>query len=83
MDFQPLETDAVVSYKGTASLVSSQTFTVEELHKVIRANRGPLYDPWYVEGLPCKVMRPGQGWQKGRLRVTVEFCPDESVTIDE
>ena len=83
MHFYHLERDAVVSYKGNARLTSSQTFTVQELDESIRRNKNSQYDPWFEEGMPCKVMRPGQGWQKGRLRITVEFCPDESVAIDE
>lgn len=83
MNFYHVEPDAVVSYKGNARLAGSQTFTVQELAESIRRNKHESYNPWFDEGMPCKVMRPGTGWQKGRLRISIEFRPDESVTLDE
>ena len=34
---------------------------------------------WFTnEGVPGRVLRFGErGWQEGRVRVTIEFCPDE------
>ncbi len=35
---------------------------------------------WFGEGIDCEILKIGaKGWQKGklRIRVTVEFCPDE------
>ncbi len=42
-----------------------------------------LEDPngeWFNKGKECEILKPGStGWQKGkvRLKVIVEFCPDE------
>lgn len=48
-----------------------------------------FYDPklrrscqkeWFGEGVNCEILKIGaKGWQKGklRIRVTLEFCPDE------
>ena len=30
-----------------------------------------------TEGLACHVLRPGQQWKKGKIRIAVEFIPDE------
>ena len=30
-----------------------------------------------AEGLPCKVLEPGQFWKTGYIQVRVEFVPDE------
>ncbi|BAY71606.1 KGK domain-containing protein [Anabaena sp. FACHB-709] len=38
---------------------------------------------WFDEGVDCEVLKPAtKGWQKGRLRikVTLEFIPDEPPT---
>lgn len=36
------------------------------------------------EGLDCQLLRPnGQGWETGKLRVVIEFCPDVPEMIDE
>jgi len=29
------------------------------------------------EGLECEVLRPGSNWQKGKVRLCLEFCPDQ------
>ena len=29
------------------------------------------------EGLACKVLTPGKIWQTGKLRICIQFCPDE------
>ncbi|MBD1928238.1 hypothetical protein H6F74_18580 [Trichocoleus sp. FACHB-90] len=36
---------------------------------------------WFYEGLDCEILRVnGKSWEKGkvRIKVTLEFCPDES-----
>lgn len=31
------------------------------------------------EGIDCEILRPdARGWQKGKVRFSLEFCPDES-----
>jgi KGK domain len=35
---------------------------------------------WFKNGVDCKILRAGSnGWEKGKLKlkVTLEFCPDE------
>ncbi|MGF1601339.1 MAG: KGK domain-containing protein [Thermosynechococcaceae cyanobacterium] len=37
-------------------------------------------EAWFTKGLYCEVLKPNsQGWQKGkvRIKVTLEFCPEE------
>jgi len=29
------------------------------------------------DGAPCRVLEPGKPWQQGRIRIVVEFQPDE------
>ncbi|MGL5806097.1 MAG: KGK domain-containing protein [Xenococcaceae cyanobacterium] len=41
---------------------------------------GKYPDSWFTNGVCCKILRAGSnGWQEGKLRlkVTLEFCPDE------
>lgn len=38
------------------------------------------YDVWFGKGVACEILSPGNsGWKKGkvRIKVTLEFCPDE------
>ncbi|MFB6276777.1 MAG: KGK domain-containing protein [Halothece sp.] len=30
------------------------------------------------KGIPCHVLQPGQNWKKGKIRIAIEFIPDES-----
>lgn len=32
------------------------------------------------EGLPCEVLRPGSNWRKGKVKLCLEFCPDEPIS---
>lgn len=33
---------------------------------------------WFSEGVECQVLKPdNKGWQKGKVRLSLEFCPDE------
>jgi len=33
---------------------------------------------WFNEGIDCEVLKlDAQGWQKGKVRLAIEFCPDE------
>ena len=47
----------------------------------------PNYDDWFQSGVECKLLRLGESqWKQGkvRIRVEVEFIPDdESTEIDE
>jgi hypothetical protein len=31
-----------------------------------------------TDGIACRLLKPGENWQKGKLRIRVEFCPDDS-----
>ncbi len=34
-------------------------------------------EKWCIKGVPCEVLTPNQGWKKGKVKITLEFCPDE------
>ncbi|MFN6482970.1 MULTISPECIES: KGK domain-containing protein [unclassified Nostoc] len=37
----------------------------------------------FGEGFECCVLIPGQQWQTGKIRVRLEFCPDETEIEDK
>jgi hypothetical protein len=39
----------------------------------------------FTEGKECEVLKPYKGWQKGKIRIklTIEFCPDEPEPVEE
>lgn len=32
------------------------------------------------EGLPCEILKPCSNWQKGKVKLRLEFCPDEPIS---
>jgi hypothetical protein len=86
--FESLESGEVISVQhDTLVLSGHRTFRVGELNEAIEshlkqaiANWSEENNGWFTpEGLECEALRFGsQGWQKGRIRLCLEFCPDES-----
>ncbi|MGL4881719.1 MAG: KGK domain-containing protein [Waterburya sp.] len=63
-------------------LISHHTYTSEEflhiLGKHIDRNKK---DKWIVEGVPCKLLSPNQSWQKGKVKICLQFIPDQPESI--
>jgi hypothetical protein len=55
------------------------TFTVEDFVKSLKkyCNLQKQYDGLFAKGIDCKILKPGKQWQKGKIRITLEFCPEE------
>ncbi|GAB4290747.1 MAG: hypothetical protein Fur0025_25720 [Oscillatoriaceae cyanobacterium] len=72
-------------------LISNQTFLASEFMKATRkqllANVSQTYvhykEGWFDDGVECKVLKPGAKWQKGKIRITLEFTPDEDEEVLE
>ena len=87
--FEVLNNDDVVSVsEDTQMLVSHTTFVVEELARKLRASLG-IYHPdheryhWLGEGVECRLLQAGSnraGWHTGKVRIHLEFCPDDEPT---
>jgi KGK domain len=85
--FESLESGEVVSVQNDAQVLSGhRTFRVGELSESLEshlksaiANWNEAHNSWFQpEGVECEALRFGsQGWQKGRIRLCLEFCPDE------
>jgi hypothetical protein len=30
----------------------------------------------FIDGFECQVLQPGKKWQTGKIRINIEFCPD-------
>jgi KGK domain len=85
--FESLESGEVISVQNDAQVLSGhRTFRVGELNESLEshlksaiANWNEAHNGWFQpEGVECEALRFGsQGWQKGRIRLCLEFCPDE------
>jgi 2-iminoacetate synthase ThiH len=91
--FEPLDPDEVVvlNEQYCKILIGQPTFRSRELSQqaiqILRVH-DPLANncwsrhqqPWVTEGVKAKVLKYGaRDWQEGkvRMRIVVEFCPDE------
>jgi hypothetical protein len=36
----------------------------------------------FIDGFECQVLQPGKKWQTGKIRINVEFCPDDPTEPD-
>ncbi len=85
--FESLESGEVVSIQHEAQVLSGhRTFRSGELNDAIKsyveqaiASWSDEKNDWFSDrGIDCEALRFGsKGWQKGRIRLSLEFCPDE------
>lgn len=84
--FEPLDDDEVLFVSVGRVLMSNPTFKVGEfidaLAQAINEQEATWSDDnegWFGDGLNCEALRFGtKGWQKGRVRIRLEFCPGDT-----
>ncbi|MEQ9480750.1 KGK domain-containing protein [Coleofasciculus sp. F4-SAH-05] len=85
--FKPLDNEEVVSVDNNDKIISDSMFTSGQMVSAIEmisrnlpnANKDKI-EKWFNEGIKGKTLKLGaKGWQQGkfRIKVTLEFCPDE------
>jgi KGK domain len=85
--FESLESGEVVSIQHETQVLSGhRTFRSGELNDAIKGlvekaivGWSEEKNDWFTDrGIDCEALRFGsKGWQKGRIRLSLEFCPDE------
>ena len=91
--FEPLATGEVLSVDESAQfLIGHRTFRVGEIAEAIRmqleygiSGWSEQKNAWFSEeGIPCEVLRfTANGWQKGKVRINLEFCPQDFEDEDQ
>jgi hypothetical protein len=81
-EFQRLHHNEVVSVNSETfdNLEVSNTFKVIQLLAVIKELVGldAVESSLFDQGIDCEVLRfRAQDWKKGKVRLTLEFCPDQ------
>lgn len=80
-----LSDDEVLFVRSGRVLMANPTFKVSEfldaLAQLVSEQEGEWSDEregWFTDrGQNCEVLRFGnQGWQRGRVRIRLEFCPE-------
>jgi hypothetical protein len=83
-DFQPLNNDEVLFVSVGRVLMANPTFKVGEFLDALaqaiserEADWPEENEGWFSDGLECEALRfSTQGWQRGRVRIRLEFAPD-------
>ncbi len=91
--FESLESGEVISVQQDTPVLGGQrTFRVGELNDAIRKQLESAIEGWNEDksawfspdGIDCEALRFGsKGWQRGRIRLCLEFCPDEPISATE
>lgn len=69
-----------ISDSKTALVLSQPTFRVSELVMAIVLKimgSSDSHKEWAANGIKAEVLAGSKGWRKGKVRLTVEFIPDE------
>lgn len=73
--------DGVVDLSGkNCGIVSNSIIRVDKLMHLIKRHLGDKGE-WLGEGFECELLVPGGIWQKGRIRLRIEFSPEETNTL--
>jgi hypothetical protein len=83
--FEPLDHDEVLFVRAGRVLMANPTFKVGEFIDSLaqavsdrEADWAEENEGWFGDGLECEVLRfDGRGWQRGRVRIRLEFCPEQ------
>ncbi|MBD3882444.1 KGK domain-containing protein [Phormidium tenue FACHB-886] len=85
-EFELLNDDEVLYVRSGRVLIANSTFKVSEFIDALAQAALDQEEEWTEEqegwfterGQRCEVLRFGrQGWQRGRVRIRLEFCPAE------
>lgn len=87
MDYQSIQLtqEDVVSLQDDRISLINKTFLVEDLKYKLKQNlvsREEEANKWMGEGVNCKILSPQSHWKKGKIRIRLEFIPDESPLDD-
>jgi KGK domain len=85
LEFSVLSDDEVLFISAGRVLMANPTFKVGEfldaLAQLVSEREEDWSDDnegWFSEGLDCEALRFGnQGWQRGKVRIRLEFCPSK------
>jgi hypothetical protein len=84
-EFEVLSGDEVLFVRAGRIVMTNPTFKVSEFLDALAQSVSEQEEEWSEEkegwfmnrGQSCEVLRFGnQGWQRGRVRIRLEFCPE-------
>ncbi len=76
--------DEVISINNPEDnvLLGHHTYKAEEfLSRLGRHIDKHKKEKWINKGVPCKMLSPNQQWQKGKIKICLQFIPDKPESI--
>ena len=72
--------DEVISINNEADtiLINHPTYQASELlDRLGKHIDHHKKEKWIDKGVPCKMLSPNQNWQKGKIKICLQFIPDK------
>lgn len=80
---EPLNQEDVIRIKKkeTKWVISHPTFTVNDFTSELTQKFGGNEElmKWSKEGIEANVLVEGKSWRQGKVRLSLEFIPDENI----
>lgn len=82
---EKLEGNDVIRFTENKILVQSDTCITDDFIKVLKgrlnyaASNEDVCRQILEEGLSCKILKPGQHWRDGKIKIVIEFEVDQSL----
>ena len=76
--------DEVISIddKDDNVLIAHHTYKAEEfLHRLGKHIDRHKKEKWIDEGVPCKLLSPNQNWQPGKVKICLQFIPEQPESV--
>ena len=79
--------DEVISIENGEDqlLINHPTYQAIEFLKQlgieIDARNPHRQEKWIDKGVPCKMLSPNQNWQKGKIKICLQFIPDQPESV--
>jgi uncharacterized protein Usg len=77
-----LETDVISQKSNQQKMSLPDFFTLGALLEYWQRQTGGPLKNFFLNGLECKVLQPGKGWQTGKMKIHIEFYPDRPTEPD-
>jgi hypothetical protein len=78
--YQHLSDDTVIKTAEDESIGAGTTFVLNEAIAIFANNYftdEKIITKWTETGIECQVLMPNSKWQKGKVRISIEFEPDQ------
>ena len=79
-----INSDEVISIDNRDDnvLLGHYTYQAEEfLHRLGDHIDHHKKERWIEKGVPCKLLAPNQNWQKGRIKICLQFIPEQPESV--